>query len=162
MIANHGQSKRYYHDRVGCNSRLDSIQAAVLRVKLKELDNYILRRNEAADFYDAAFKNVSELTIPYRSKSSNHVFHQYTLKLSDEIIRDNLVAHLAQKDIPAMIYYPIPAHKQKMFTSIENICSDLKNTEWLNSRVFSLPMHTELSHVQQNYIVESVIEFIKK
>ena len=162
MIANHGQSKRYYHDRVGCNSRLDSIQAAVLRVKLKELDNYILRRNEAADFYDSAFKNVSELTIPCRSKSSNHVFHQYTLKLSDEIIRDNLVAHLAQKDIPAMIYYPIPAHKQKMFTSIENICSDLKNTEWLNSRVFSLPMHTELSHVQQNYIVESVIEFIKK
>ncbi|MEC8968785.1 MAG: DegT/DnrJ/EryC1/StrS family aminotransferase [Bacteroidota bacterium] len=162
MIANHGQSKRYYHDRVGCNSRLDSIQAAVLRVKLKELDNYILRRNEAADFYDAAFKNVSELTIPYRSNNSNHVFHQYTLKLSDEIDRDNLVAYLAQKDIPAMIYYPIPAHKQKMFSSIENICSDLKNTEWLNTRVFSLPMHTELSHFQQKFIVESVIEFIKK
>ena len=162
MIANHGQSKRYYHDRVGCNSRLDSIQAAVLRVKLKELDNYILRRNEAADFYDAAFKNVSELTIPHRTNSSNHVFHQYTLKLSDEINRDNLVAHLGKKDIPAMIYYPIPAHKQKMFSSIENVCSDLENTEWLNSRVFSLPMHTELSNEQQNYIVESVIEFIKK
>ena len=162
MIANHGQSKRYYHDRVGCNSRLDSIQAAVLRVKLKELDNYILKRNEAADFYDSAFKNISELTIPYRSKSSNHVFHQYTLKLSDEINRDNLVAHLAQKDIPAMIYYPIPAHKQKMFSNIENVCSVLEHTEWLNSRVFSLPMHTELSHLQQNYIVESVIEFIKK
>ena len=162
MIANHGQSKRYYHDRVGCNSRLDSIQAAVLRVKLKELDNYILKRNEAADFYDSAFKNMSELTIPYRSKSSNHVFHQYTLKLSDEINRDNLVAHLAQKDIPAMIYYPIPAHKQKMFSNIENVCSVLEHTEWLNSRVFSLPMHTELSHLQQNYIVESVIEFIKK
>ena len=162
MIANHGQSKRYFHDRVGCNSRLDSIQAAVLRVKLKELDNYILKRNEAADFYDSAFQNVSELTIPYRTNSSNHVFHQYTLKLSDEINRDNLVAYLAQKDIPAMIYYPIPAHKQKMFSSIENICSDLENTEWLNSRVFSLPMHTELNHVQQEYIVESVIEFIKK
>ena len=162
MIANHGQSKRYHHDRVGCNSRLDSIQAAVLRVKLKELDNYILKRNEAADFYDSAFKNISELTIPYRSKSSNHVFHQYTLKLSDEINRDNLVAHLAQKDIPAMIYYPIPAHKQKMFSNIENVCSVLEHTEWLNSRVFSLPMHTELSHLQQNYIVESVIEFIKK
>ena len=162
MIANHGQSKRYYHDRVGCNSRLDSIQAAVLRVKLKELDNYILKRNEAADFYDSAFKNISELTIPYRSKSSNHVFHQYTLKLSDEINRDNLVAHLAQKDIPAMIYYPIPAHKQKMFSNIENVCSVLEHTEWLNSRVFSLPMHTELSYLQQNYIVESVIEFIKK
>ena len=162
MIANHGQSKRYYHDRVGCNSRLDSIQAAVLRVKLKELDNYIIKRNEAADFYDSAFKNMSELTIPYRSKRSNHVFHQYTLKLSDEINRDNLVAHLAQKDIPAMIYYPIPAHKQKMFSNIENVCSVLEHTEWLNSRVFSLPMHTELSHLQQNYIVESVIEFIKK
>ena len=162
IIANHGQTKRYYHDRVGCNSRLDSIQAAVLRVKLKELDNYILRRNEAADFYDAAFKNVSELTIPYRTNSSNHVFHQYTLKLSDEINRDNLVAHLGKKDIPAMIYYPIPAHKQKMFSSIDIVCSDLENTEWLNSRVFSLPMHTELSNEQQNYIVESVIEFIKK
>ena len=162
MIANHGQSKRYYHDRVGCNSRLDSIQAAVLRVKLKELDNYILRRNEAADFYDAAFNNVSELTIPHRSKSSNHVFHQYTLKLNDDINRDNLVAHLAQKDIPAMIYYPIPAHKQKMFSSIDKVCSDLEHTEWLNSRVFSLPMHTELSNVQQNFIVESVIEYIKK
>ncbi len=162
MIANHGQSKRYYHDIVGCNSRLDSIQAAVLRIKLKELDSYILRRNTAADFYDAAFENIEQLTIPYRAKNTNHVFHQYTLKLSDEINRDDLVAYLAQKDIPAMIYYPVPAHKQKMFYDIDNECGNLENTNWLTSRVFSLPMHTELSIEQQQYIVESVIEFINK
>ena len=162
MIANHGQSKRYYHDIVGCNSRLDSIQAAVLRIKLKELDRYILRRNTAADFYDAAFENIEQLTIPYRAKNTNHVFHQYTLKLSDEINRDDLVAYLAQKDIPAMIYYPVPAHKQKMFYDIDNKCGNLENTNWLTSRVFSLPMHTELSIEQQQYIVESVIEFINK
>ena len=162
MIANHGQSKRYYHDRVGCNSRLDSIQAAVLRIKLKELDRYILRRNTAADFYDAAFENIEQLTIPYRANNTNHVFHQYTLKLSDEINRDDLVAYLAQKDIPAMIYYPVPAHKQKMFYDIDNKCGNLENTNWLTSRVFSLPMHTELSIEQQQYIVESVIEFINK
>ena len=162
MIANHGQSKRYYHDRVGCNSRLDSIQAAVLRIKLKELDSYILRRNTAADFYDAAFENIEQLTIPYRANNTNHVFHQYTLKLSDEINRDDLLAYLDQKHIPAMIYYPVPAHKQKMFYDIDNKCGNLENTNWLTSRVFSLPMHTELSVEQQKYIVESVKEYINE
>jgi dTDP-4-amino-4,6-dideoxygalactose transaminase len=162
MIANHGQSKRYYHDRVGCNSRLDSIQAAVLRIKLRELDNYIDRRNKAAGFYDDSFKNTKALTTPFRAENTNHVFHQYTLKLNDEINRDDLVSFLAGKDIPAMIYYPVPAHKQKMFSDIDNECGDLENTDWLTSRVFSLPMHTELTIEQQNYIVESVIKFINK
>mgnify|MGYP006099196005 CR=1 FL=1 len=162
MIANHGQSKRYYHDRIGCNSRLDAIQAAVLRIKLRELDNYIHRRNKAAQFYDAAFKDVKELTLPKRAMNTNHVFHQYTLKVSDEINRDELVQFLASKEVPAMIYYPIPAHRQKMFTDLETKCGDLVNTEWLTARVFSLPMHTELSAQQQEYIVQSVKEFIKK
>jgi dTDP-4-amino-4,6-dideoxygalactose transaminase len=162
MIANHGQSKRYYHDRVGCNSRLDSIQAAILRIKLKELDNYIYRRNKAASIYDDSFRNIKALTTPFRAENTNHVFHQYTLKLNNEINRDDLVSFLAEKDIPAMIYYPVPAHKQKMFSDIDNECGDLENTDWLSSRVFSLPMHTELTIDQQKYIVESVIEFINK
>ena len=161
MIANHGQSKKYYHDRIGCNSRLDAIQATVLRIKLRELDNYIDRRNKAAEYYDNAFKNLPELDLPKRTKMSNHVFHQYTLKLSDEINRDELVQFLANKEIPAMIYYPVPAHRQKMFTDLDTKCGDLVNTDWLTSRVFSLPMHTELSIQQQKYIVQTVKEFIE-
>jgi dTDP-4-amino-4,6-dideoxygalactose transaminase len=162
MIANHGQSKKYYHDRVGCNSRLDTLQAAVLRIKLRELDNYIFRRNKAAEFYDQAFKSYEELTVPKRAKNSNHVFHQYTLQLSDNINRDELLSFLAKKNIPAMVYYPVPAHKQKMFSTLEIACGNLENTNWLTSRVISLPMHTELSLEQQEYIVETIKEFIKK
>jgi dTDP-4-amino-4,6-dideoxygalactose transaminase len=162
MIANHGQSKRYYHDRIGCNSRLDAIQAAILRIKLRELDNYIDRRNKAAQFYDSAFENVKELTIPKRAMNTNHVFHQYTLQVSDKISRDELVQFLATKEIPAMIYYPVPAHRQKMFADLDTKCGDLVNTEWLTSRVFSLPMHTELSENQQEYIVQIIKEFIEK
>ncbi len=162
MIANHGQSKKYYHDRVGCNSRLDSIQAAVLRIKLRELDNYIERRNKAAHFYDEAFKDISEISVPKRVDSSNHVFHQYTLKLNDEVNRDELVQFLASKEIPAMIYYPVPAHKQKMFADLNTECGNLEVTNWLTTRVFSLPMHTELTLEHQNYIVKTIKEFIDK
>ena len=162
MIANHGQSKRYYHDRVGCNSRLDAVQAAVLRIKLKELDNYIFRRNKAALFYDNAFKDEIALKTPFRSSHSNHVFHQYTLQLSDEFSRDEIVSYLSSKSIPAMIYYPVPAHKQKMFSDLETSSGDLATTEWLTSRVFSLPMHTELKPEQLNYIVSTVKEFLNK
>jgi UDP-2-acetamido-2-deoxy-ribo-hexuluronate aminotransferase len=162
MIANHGQSEKYYHDRIGCNSRLDSIQAAVLRIKLRELDNYIERRNKAAYFYDEAFKDVSQISVPKRVDSSNHVFHQYTLKLTDEFNRDALVQFLASKEIPAMIYYPVPAHKQKMFADLNTECGNLEVTNWLTSRVFSLPMHTELTLEHQNHIVRTIKEFIKK
>ena len=162
MIANHGQSKRYYHDRIGCNSRLDAIQATVLRIKLRELDNYIDRRNKAAQYYDNAFKNIMELDVPTRTEKSNHVFHQYTLKLAENINRDEMVQFLASKEIPAMIYYPIPAHRQKMFAELDTECGNLDNTEWLTSRVFSLPMHTELSEEQQEYITQTVKDFIKK
>ena len=162
MIANHGQSKRYYHDRVGCNSRLDAVQAAVLRIKLKELDNYSSRRNKAALFYDNAFKDESALKTPFRSTHCTHVFHQYTLQLSDEYNRDDLVAYLASNSVPAMIYYPVPAHQQKMFSDLPTSSGDLTTTEWLTSRVFSLPMHTELKEEQLHFIVKTVKEFLYK
>lgn len=162
MIANHGQSKRYYHDIVGCNSRLDNIQAAVLRIKLKELDQYILNRQKAANYYDQNLKDLDQLTIPFRNLDSNHVFHQYTLKLDDSIVRDELIQYLGDKNIPAMVYYPVPAHRQKMFSKIPNSCGNMKVTNWLSSRVFSLPMHTELSTLQQDYIIENISNFLNK
>ena len=162
MIANHGQSKRYYHDIVGCNSRLDNIQAAVLRIKLKELDQYILNRQRAANYYDQNLKDLDQLTLPYRNLDSNHVFHQYTLKLDDSILRDELIQYLADKNIPAMVYYPVPAHRQKMFSKIPNSYGNMKVTNWLSSRVFSLPMHTELSTLQQDYIIENIYNFLNK
>lgn len=162
MIANHGQSKRYYHDIVGCNSRLDNIQAAVLRIKLKELDQYILNRQKAANYYDQNLKDFDQLTLPFRNLDSNHVFHQYTLKLDDSIVRDELIQYLAEKNIPAMVYYPVPAHRQKMFSKIPNSYGNMKVTNWLSSRVFSLPMHTELSTLQQDYIIENISNFLNK
>ena len=162
MIANHGQSKRYYHDIVGCNSRLDNIQAAVLRIKLKELDQYILNRQKAANYYDQNLKDLDQLTLPFRNLDSNHVFHQYTLKLDDSIVRDELIQYLADKNIPAMVYYPVPAHRQKMFSKIPNSYGNMKITNWLSSRVFSLPMHTELSTLQQDYIIENISNFLNK
>jgi len=162
MIANHGQSKRYYHDIVGCNSRLDNIQAAVLRIKLKELDQYILNRQKAANYYDQNLKDLDQLTLPFRNLDSNHVFHQYTLKLDDSIVRDELIQYLAEKNIPAMVYYPVPAHRQKMFSKIPNSYGNMKVTNWLSSRVFSLPMHTELSTLQQDYIIENISNFLNK
>ena len=160
MIANHGQSKKYYHDVIGCNSRLDNIQAAVLRIKLRELDNYILNRINAADYYDQHFIKFHQLQIPKRNSGCQHVFHQYTLKLDDSVNRTQLIDYLASKNIPAMVYYPVPAHQQKMFSNIPFIYHDMKNTDWLSKRVISLPMHTELSYNQQDYIIENISNFL--
>ena len=160
MVANHGQSKRYYHDMVGCNSRLDTIQAAVLNAKLKRLDDYIDARREAAAFYDNAFASIEQISTPFRDEKTKHVFHQYTLKLDDSVDRDGLIDFLKEKDIPAMIYYPVPAHAQKMFATLDTRCEDLTITDWLTSRVFSLPMHTELEKDQLEYITKSVISYI--
>lgn len=161
MVANHGQSKRYYHDVVGCNSRLDTIQAAVLRIKLRRLDNYIANRNKAAEHYDNFFKKFDNVTTPYRHAESNHVFHQYTLQL-EGVDRDGLVEFLSSKDIPAMIYYPVPAHQQKMFSELETECGDLTTTDWLTTRVVSLPMHTELTTEQLVFICSAVEEYLTK
>ena len=157
MIANHGQSVQYYHDEVGVNSRLDSIQAAILRIKLRHLDHYATSRRSVADYYDKAFAGHSKVITPVRAKYSDHVFHQYTLIV--ECDRDGLVNHLAQKNIPAMIYYPVLSHEQKSFEGKGRIVGDLKNSLWLSKRVVSLPMHTELDDEQQNFIANSVLEF---
>ena len=117
MIANHGQSKRYYHDIVGCNSRLDALQAAILNIKLPLLDTYIAARIKAADFYDNAFAGNEKIKTPYRADYCKHVFHQYTMILENVKIREGLVKFLADNDIPSMLYYPVPAHRQKMFAS---------------------------------------------
>ncbi len=160
MIANHGQKKRYYHEMVGCNSRLDALQAAVLNVKLPLLDKYIEARRKAADFYDKHFAGNRSVITPFRANYSHHVFHQYTLILND-IDRDELHADLAKNDIPATIYYPVAAHNQKMFSAFGDNNYTLKNTDWLTQRVISLPMHTELQEDQQLYIIKNVLDFIK-
>jgi dTDP-4-amino-4,6-dideoxygalactose transaminase len=159
MIANHGQSKRYYHDVVGCNSRLDSMQAAVLNIKLPLLDEYIAARRKAADYYDAAFKGHPKITTPYRAPYSKHVFHQYTLLL-EGVDRDGLNTFLATQGVPSMIYYPVPAHRQKMFAAFGSERTQLEVTDWLTERVISLPMHTELSEEQLQLITGKVLEYI--
>lgn len=160
IIANHGQTVRYYHDMIGVNSRLDSIQAAILRCKLPHLDSYIAARQEAASFYDSAFADVAELKTPARNTSSSHVFHQYTLTLADKIDRNALVEYLKSKDIPAMIYYPVALHMQKAYKDERYNDGDFPVTERLVSRVFSLPMHTELEKEQLELITTEVKNFI--
>jgi len=161
MVANHGQSKRYYHDMVGCNSRLDTIQAAILEIKLRYLDEYINARRAVADFYDSAFKNNSRLTTPYRSNDSRHVFHQYTLLL-EGVNRDELHQFLADNRVPSMIYYPVPAHRQQMFASYNSSDIDLPVTDSLTEKVISLPIHTEMEEEQLQLIASKVLEFVNK
>ena len=161
MIANHGQSKRYYHDIVGCNSRLDSVQAAVLDIKLKYLDQYIKERITVADHYDRAFSKNPRITVPFRAPYSNHVFHQYTLILN-EVDRDGLNKWLADHNIPSAIYYPVPAHRQKMFDAFGGSTFQLKTTDWLTERVISLPIHTEMDDDQLAYITGKVLEYVNR
>ena len=161
MIANHGQKERYYHDMVGCNSRLDAIQAAILNIKLPLLDSYIDARINAANFYDKAFAGNEKITTPYRADYCKHVFHQYTLIL-ENVNREGLVNFLAQNNIPSMLYYPVPAHRQKMFAAFGGGDFNLEKTDWLTERVISLPIHTELDEEQQNFITGKVLEFINK
>jgi len=161
MITNHGQSKRYYHDLVGCNSRLDSIQAAILDIKLKHLDEYIVARRKAADFYDKAFQDNPKITVPHRASYCNHAFHQYTLILED-VNRDGLKEFLEKNGVPCMIYYPVPGHKQKMFAHFKTASVSLPITDWLTERVISLPIHTELDEEQLTFITTKVLEYINK
>jgi UDP-2-acetamido-2-deoxy-ribo-hexuluronate aminotransferase len=162
MIASHGQSKLYHHDVVGCNSRLDAMQAAILDIKLKKLDEYIDARRKAADYYDAAFAGYEKIAVPFRMVSNNnHVFHQYTLTLNG-VDRDALKIHLESNGIPCMIYYPIPAHRQKMFDAFGGSEYNLPITDWLTERVISLPIHTELEEEQQAFIVKNILEFVNR
>jgi UDP-2-acetamido-2-deoxy-ribo-hexuluronate aminotransferase len=161
MIANHGQSRRYYHDMVGCNSRLDSIQAAVLNVKLGRLDGYIAARKTVADYYDKAFDGQPKIRTPHRAAYSDHVFHQYTLVL-EGVDRDGLQAFLTDRNIPSVIYYPVPAHRQQMFAAFGGGDYHLEVTDWLTERVISLPMHTELDEEQLHTISSAVLEYVNR
>jgi UDP-2-acetamido-2-deoxy-ribo-hexuluronate aminotransferase len=162
MIANHGQSKKYYHDVIGCNSRLDTIQAAILRIKLRELNDYIARRQKAAAMYNERFAAYNEISTPYIANFSSHVFHQYTLKLAESVDRDGLITYLNDNDIPANIYYPVPIHRQKGFLNVDRSQDDLSITDKLTEQVISLPMHTELSTEQIEFITNHIIKFINK
>lgn len=158
IIVNHGMQVRYYHDSVGVNSRLDSIQAAILRVKLRYLDDYIQARQRAAATYDESFKDQAGLSIPVRSTFSTHVFHQYTLK-TDGVDRFRLQSYLMEKEIPAMVYYPVAMHMQKAYTDPRYKEGDFPVTEDLCRRVISLPMHTELDEEQLEYITFMVKDY---
>lgn len=157
-IVNHGMYERYYHDEVGVNSRLDSIQAAILRKKLPHLDTYNEARRKAADYYDEAFANHPNILTPKRAENSTHVFHQYTLRILNGQ-RNELQKFLAEKEIPAMIYYPVALRKQKAYYQESND-TDFVNTDKLLDQVISLPMHTELDEEQLKYITEAVLEFM--
>ena len=159
-IVNHGMEKRYYHDMVGVNSRLDSIQAAVLNVKLKYLDEYNKARQQAADYYDQAFSGIEGLTVPYRAENSSHVFHQYTLQLGEGLDQFEMQQYLAGKGIPAMIYYPVPLHMQKAYLDPRYREGDFPETEKLCKSVISLPMHTEHTEETLGYIADAVVNYV--
>jgi len=161
MIANHGQSKRYYHEVIGVNSRLDTIQAAILKVKLKHLNSYADARIKVANSYDDAFSGIIQIATPYRANNSTHVFHQYTLKTSG-IDRDKLKQYLEEHHVPSMIYYPVPVHLQNAFSMYGYKKDDMPLTESLCECVISLPIHTEMDDEQLNYIINTVKEFFSK
>jgi UDP-2-acetamido-2-deoxy-ribo-hexuluronate aminotransferase len=166
MVANHGQSRQYYHDVVGCNSRLDTIQAAILDIKLKHLDEYIAARRAVADYYDKAFAGNAKIITPFRAAYSHHVFHQYTIQLNVDnnpaAFRDGLKKFLATQKIPAMIYYPVPGHQQKMFEQFNVASQVMPVTDWLTQRVISLPVHTEMDEEQLQFITDRVREYVNK
>lgn len=161
VMVNHGMTVRYYHDYIGVNSRLDSIQAAVLDVKLGHLDEYNDARRKAADFYDKAFANNPKIKTPVRAKNSTHVFHQYTLVTSD-VDRNALVDHMGKNNVPAMIYYPVPLHMQKAYLDPRYKQGDFPVTEHLCQHVMSLPMHTELDEEQLKHITGTLLDFLNK
>lgn len=158
MIANHGQEKKYYHQVLGCNSRLDTLQAEILKVKLKHLDTYSGARNKMAAYYDQHLSEIAELQIPKRSAFSNHVFHQYTLKIKNGK-RDALQQFLAEKNIPSMIYYPLPLYQQEAFRPYVSADFYLPTTDILCQEVLSLPIHTEFNQESSDYVIESIKNF---
>lgn len=158
-IVNHGMGERYYYERLGVNSRLDTIQAAILDIKLKELDNYSEARNKAATYYDNAFADIKKIKTPVRNAKSTHVFHQYTL-VGCGIDHFELQAFLKENGVPCMIYYPVPLHTQEAYKTEEMRDEDFEVTNTLCKSVFSLPMHTELTEEELKYITDTVKEFI--
>lgn len=158
MVANHGQKKKYYHSVIGCNSRLDTIQAAILDIKLKHLDEYGKARHDAAAYYSENLKDVKGIEIPFEAENSTHVYHQYTLKVLDGK-RDALKKHLEENGIPSMIYYPLPLQEQEAFQFITRTAESLDNAKKLSDSVLSLPMHTELTSKEQDFIIDKIKDF---
>ncbi len=161
MIANHGQKKKYHHDSIGVNSRLDTLQAAILRVKLKHLDKYSASRNEVAERYDEAFFNHLHIKTPKRAHNSTHVFHQYTIQV-EETCRDELKKYLQEKGVPSMVYYPVPLHLQNAYLQYGYREGDFPIAESLCKKVLSLPIHTEMKKEDQEYIIQSIKSFFSK
>lgn len=159
MVANHGQSQRYYHDTVGVNSRLDTMQAVVLRIKLQLLDEYITARRAVAHAYTTAFAGIPQIVTPYEAPNQLHVYHQYTMQLNGAD-RNELQAFLQEKQVPSMIYYPVPAHRQKMFEGMADLNQRLPVTDSLTGKVISLPIHTEMDDDQLSHIITSVRSFL--
>lgn len=165
LVANHGSQRKYYNEAVGVNSRLDAMQAAILRVKLRHLDEYIAARREAADRYDALFANHDAIATPHRDPNTLHVFHQYTLRISQDLPggRDALANHLKAEGIPHAIYYPVALHQLPVFTDAHlTRHGDMTETERAAAEVISLPMHTELTTEQQEYIAKAVLDFVNQ
>jgi dTDP-4-amino-4,6-dideoxygalactose transaminase len=160
MVANHGQKKKYYHSVIGCNSRLDTIQAAILDIKLKHLDEYGKARHDAAAYYSKNLKDVKGIEIPFEAENSTHVFHQYTLKVLNGK-RDALKKHLEENGIPSMIYYPLPLQEQEAFQFITRTAESLDNAKKLSDSVLSLPMHTELTSKEQDFIIDKIRKFFE-
>jgi dTDP-4-amino-4,6-dideoxygalactose transaminase len=161
MIANHGQKVRYYHEMVGCNSRLDSMQAAILRIKLQHLDEYCDARRKVADYYDSAFKGNANIITPFRAPYSKHVFHQYTIQLKN-VDRNEVQKELTERHVPSMIYYPVPCHKQNMLKDLVPSGLDLPVTNMLQNCVISLPIHTEMKEEELSYISKNFLETVEK
>jgi len=159
MIANHGQNVKYFHDSIGVNSRLDTLQAAILSVKLKYLDKYTKSRNEVAEKYDIAFKNSTNITIPKRNINSTHVFHQYTIILNENIDREAFKNYLSTCGIPTMVYYPLPLHLQKAYLNYGGKEGQFPVAEKLCKHVLSLPIHTEMGNEEQDYIIEHILKY---
>lgn len=158
MIANHGQKKKYHHHIVGVNSRLDTLQAAILNVKLKHLDRYSASRNKVADRYDQAFAGHQNIKTPARVANSTHAFHQYTVQL-EGVSRDELKKYLSEKGVPSMVYYPLPLHQQEAYKDLGFKLGDFPVAESLCEKVLSLPIHTEMTKEDQEYIIETINAF---
>ena len=162
ILANHGMAVRYYHDYVGVNSRLDTIQAAILDIKLKHLDEYSSARQKAAAFYNETFSKSEKITSPSTADFTTNVFHQYTMVLADDVDREGLQKHLAGKGIASAVYYPVPLHLQKAYKDPRYSEGDFPVTEYLSKHVMSLPIHTEMNEEILNYITQSVLEYVEK
>ncbi len=158
MIANHGQQKRYYHELIGCNSRLDSIQAAILRVKLKRLDSFIESRNNAASYYSQQLAKIKSIKLPKQMPYSTHVFHQYTLQVEPHV-RDSLKKHLESMGIDTAIYYPLALQEQRALKDLVRVVGDLYYSEQLARRVLSIPIFPEISRSEQDRVIEAISSF---